>query len=151
MLHRFEAFTKAISTSYKCIQKIKKYEMDMYGLKGSHVMCLFVLGQNKDGLSAVELCKACNLDKAAVSRILPALQEEGYIFSNKIDDRKYRIKNCLTEEGKKIADALNLLITNVVDRCGRGLTIPERENFYNSFETITKNLVELTTEMEKTK
>ena len=151
MLQRFAAFTKAISTSYKCIQKIKKYEMDMYGLKGSHVMCLFTLGQNKDGLSAVELCKVCNLDKAAVSRILPALQAEGYVFSNKVGDQKYRIKNCLTEEGKKIADALNLLITNVVDRCGRGLTIPERENFYNSFETITKNLVELTTEMEKTK
>ena len=151
MLQRFEAFTKAVSTSYKCIQKIKKYEMDMYGLKGSHVMCLFALGQNKDGLSAVELCNTCNLDKAAVSRILPALQEEGYIYQNKTDNRKYRIKHCLTEEGKKIADALNVLITNIVDRCGRGLTVPERINFYSSFEVITKNLAEVTAEMEQKK
>ena len=149
MLHRFEAFTKAVTTSYKCIQKIKKYEMDTFGLKGSHVMCLFALGKNENGLSAVELCKTCNLDKAAVSRILPALQSEGYIYADKIGNQKYRIKHRLTEKGKEISNALNLLITNVVDRCGRGLTVPEREQFYASFEQITENLAELTEEMEK--
>lgn len=151
MLQRFEAFTKAVSVSYKCIQKIKKYEMDTFGLKGSHVMCLFALGQNEGGLSATELCKTCSLDKAAVSRILPTLEQEGYVYANRIGNQKYRIKHCLTEEGKKISDAINLLITGVVDRCSRGLTIPERVNFYNSFEVITQNLAEFTDEMEQGK
>ena len=122
--------------------------MDTFGLKGSHVMCLFNLGQNEKGLSATELCKICHLDKAAVSRILPALQAEGYIYPDIKGEQKYRIKYRLTDEGKKIADALNLLITNVVTRCGSGLTISERENFYNSFAVITKNLSEFVNEME---
>ena len=37
MIERFETFTTNIASIYKNIVKIKKYEMNKIGLKGTHV------------------------------------------------------------------------------------------------------------------
>ena len=41
MLQRFEDFVTGITVCYKYIQRIKSAEMTEFGLKGTHVMCLF--------------------------------------------------------------------------------------------------------------
>ena len=46
MLQRFQDFVTGITQCYRSIQKIKSTEMTEFGLKGTHVMCLFFLGQN---------------------------------------------------------------------------------------------------------
>ena len=73
MIRRFKEFTKNISFAYKYIIKIKSAAIKEFGLKGSHVMCLFYIGESENGLTATKLCKLCGEDKAAISKSLAAL------------------------------------------------------------------------------
>ena len=59
MLQRFETFVTGITTCYKCIQRIKSMEMTEFVLKGAHLMCLFFLHHNPEGLTAAQLCQLC--------------------------------------------------------------------------------------------
>ena len=45
MIQRFDAFVSGITSCYKYIQRIKSMEMTEFGLKGTHVMCLYYLRQ----------------------------------------------------------------------------------------------------------
>ena len=56
MIERFEKLTSGITQVYKSIQRIKKHRMDSLGLKGSHVMCIYYLSKNPEGLTAADLC-----------------------------------------------------------------------------------------------
>ena len=46
MIQRFDAFVSGITSCYKYIQRIKSMEMTEFGLKGTHVRCLYYLRQN---------------------------------------------------------------------------------------------------------
>ncbi|MBQ1215815.1 MAG: MarR family transcriptional regulator [Firmicutes bacterium] len=97
---RFQAFVTGISVCYKYIQKIKSLEMTEFGLKGAHAMFLFFLHSHPEGLTAAQLSQLCAEDKAAVSRSLASLLEEGYIVS---DEKKYRSRIRLTQRGEEVA------------------------------------------------
>ena len=139
MIERFDAFVTGITTCYKYIQKIKSIEMTDLGLKGNHVMCIFYLNRNDEGLTAAELSQLCGEDKAAISRTLGILQEEGYVKSG---EKKYRAPLHLTESGKKIAQYVDNLIREWVGRGGDGLSEEERNTFYRSLDIISSNLRE---------
>ena len=93
MLQRFQSFVTGVTQCYKSIQKIKATEMTEFGLKGTHVMCLFYLSQHPEGLTAAQLSQMCAEDKAAISRTLAVLQERDYIQAG---EKKYRAPLCLT-------------------------------------------------------
>ena len=139
MIDRFEAFVTGITTCYKYIQKIKSIEMTEYGLKGNHVMCIFYLYRNENGLTAAQLSQLCGEDKAAISRTLGSLQEEGYV---KAGEKKYRAPIYLTEAGRKVAQYVDEHIKEWVGRGGDGLSDEERNAFYHSLEIISSNLRE---------
>lgn len=141
MLQRFEAFVTGITVCYKFIQRIKSAEMSEFGLKGTHVMCLFFLHHNPDGLTAAQLCQLCAEDKAAISRTVAALQEQGYVESG---DKKYRAVLSLTQAGKDLAGKMDGLIEQWVSLGGDGLTDGERAAFYSTLERISENLREKT-------
>ena len=73
MDHRFETFSLSILELNRYLQKIKELEMKQFGLKASHTMCLYYLGQHPEGLTATQLTELCKEDKAAVSRCLSQL------------------------------------------------------------------------------
>lgn len=137
MLQRFEAFVTGITVCYKYIQRIKSMEMTELGLKGTHVMCLFFLHQNPQGLTAAQLCQLCAEDKAAISRTLVTLQEKGYIYSG---EKKYRTPLYLTESGIQLASQLEGLIQQWVGSGGDGLIDEERAAFYRTLSHIANNL-----------
>lgn len=137
MLQRFEAFVTGITVCYKYIQRIKSAEMTEFGLKGAHVMCLFYLHHNPQGLTAAQLCQLCAEDKAAISRTLMTLQERGYIQTG---EKKYRFPLQLTEEGTRIAVEVDALIQQWVGFGGDGLTDEERAVFYKALTHIGGNL-----------
>ena len=87
MIQRFQAFVTGITVCYKYIQRIKSAEMTEFGLKGTHMMCLFFLHHQPEGLTAAQLCQLCAEDKAAISRTLATLQKNGYILAG---EKKYR-------------------------------------------------------------
>ena len=77
LIERFEIFTNSLTKAYKCIQKIKLAEAERMGMKANHMMCMYYLGKNPEGLTATELCKLCIEDKAAYrERLLTLLKKD---------------------------------------------------------------------------
>ena len=137
MNQRFQSFVTGITVCYKYIQRIKSMEMTELGLKGTHVMCLFFLYQNPEGLTAAKLCQLCAEDKAAISRTLAFLQQEGYLLST---GHRYRAVLTLTEKGTQTAQQLEKLIGQWVGFGGDGLSEEDRATFYRVLEHISGNL-----------
>lgn len=139
MIQRFQSFVTGITVCHKYIQKIKSMEMTEFGLKGTHVMCLFFLRHNPDGLTAAQLTELCAEDKAAISRNIALLQQKGYIAEG---EKRYRSKLHLTKSGEVLADRIDTLIEQWVELGGDGLTEEERAIFYMALERIAGNLRE---------
>ena len=91
MIQRFEKLVTGITRIYKSIQKIKKNQMNILGLKGTHVMCLHFLSRYPEGLTATRLSQLCNEDKAGISRILADLEQKRLIrYSGQESKKKYQ-------------------------------------------------------------
>ena len=141
MIDRFHTFVCDITLCYKSIQRIKSAEMTEFGLKGTHVMCLFYLHHEPNGLTAAQLCSCCEEDKAAISRTLAELTEKGYICpAQSIGKKKYRAPMQLTAAGIEVAEKVDSLITQWVSAGGDGLTEEERTVFYRALNIISENL-----------
>ena len=138
MIQRFDAFVSGITSCYKYIQRIKSLEMTEFGLKGTHVMCLYYLRQNPAGLTASQLCGLCAEDKAAISRTVSELRSQGYITS--LSQKAYRAMLILTSAGQEIARKFDHLIEGWVTTGGDGLSDEERSDFYKVLSTIADNL-----------
>lgn len=140
MLGRFKEFTKNISLAYKYLIKIKSFGIREFGLKGSHLMCLFYIGESENGLTATELCRLCCEDKAAISKALSALGDNGYVVLENGENKKYRSTYLLTEAGMQVVDSVKEKIFSAVSLGGNGLSEEDREVFYRSLQVIVDNL-----------
>lgn len=138
MIDRFNIFTTTITELYKNLQRIKKREMSGLGLRGIHVMCLFRLKHNPEGLTLTQLSNSCAEDKAAMSRIVNELTELGYVTSN--PEKKYRAPITLTAKGFEASNKVDKMIEEAVGAGGDGLTDEERVIFYRSTARISENL-----------
>lgn len=138
MIQRFDAFVSGITSCYKYIQRIKSLEMTEFGLKGTHVMCMYYLRQNPGGLTASQLCGLCAEDKAAISRTVSELKSRGYITT--LSEKAYRAMLTLTAAGQEIARKFDQLIESWVSIGGDGLSDEERTDFYRSLSAIAENL-----------
>ena len=138
MIQRFDAFVSGITSCYKYIQRIKSLEMTEFGLKGTHVMCLYYLRQYPTGLTASQLCGLCAEDKAAISRTVSELKSRGYITT--LSQKAYRAMLTLTNAGQEVARKFDRLIEGWVSTGGDGLSDEERSDFYKTLSTITDNL-----------
>ncbi len=139
MIGRFEVFTFALSELSQCWSKIATEEMKPYGLKGACIVYLIALYKSQDGLTAAELCKICNKDKADVSRAISAMEKKGMVERT----GGYRAPIVLTEAGRNATYALRERVKLVVEAGGKGLTDENRENFYNALDMIASNLKEI--------
>ena len=138
MIQRFDAFVSGITACYKYIQRIKSMEMTEFGLKGTHVMCLYYLRRNPAGLTAAQLCGLCAEDKAAISRTVSELRSRGYITS--LSKKAYRAMLTLTAAGQELSRKFDQLIEDWVTAGGAGLTDEERLDFYKALSSIADNL-----------
>ncbi len=141
MNNRFETFVIMISQINRSIQIIKNHEMEKYGLKGTHVMCLYQLKQHEEGITSKDLALLCGEDKAAISRTLSKLEGKGLVTFVDVEGKKrYRTIIMLTEEGRMICNKLNQIIAEMVQLNGEGYTEKEREVFYRVLSEIANNL-----------
>lgn len=141
MIDRFETFATTIASINRCVHKIKTHEMQALGLKGTHGMCLYILGKSSSGLTSTQLCKKVNEDKAAVSRAVSELMEKGYVYSDIDEDKRaYRAKIMLTNQGEEALAYINGRVDQALDIIGDGLDEEKRRIFYESLALIAKNL-----------
>ena len=140
MISKFERFSIAISYINRCIQKIEREEMAKYGLKGPHAECLLVLNQYPEGITAARLCEVSDKDKAAVSRMLAELEENGMIIREDPDGKRYRAQLKLTEKGKHVAADVNYLMSLAVAKAISGVEYSKGEAFFQVLKLIMENL-----------
>ena len=133
----FETFTITILKINKLVQKIKHREMRKYGLQCIHVMCIYYLKENKEGLTASELMRLSFEDKAAISRALKVLKQKGYI---EYDPRTYNAQVTLTPSGYLVADEIYEKAERAVKGGSAVMSEEERAFFYRSLQTIAENL-----------
>lgn len=133
----FEDFTISILTLNKLVQKIKTFEMEKFGLKSIHVMCIYYLNKNPQGLTAKELGELTLEDKAAISRALKIMHEDG-IVQYDFNSRNSLVG--LTCKGKEIADDICKKAGRAVSAGALDCTVEERSFFYKSLGTIVENL-----------
>ena len=134
MIERFEQLTLGVSRIYKNIQKIKKQSMESFGLKSTHVMCLHYLSLYPDGLSAAELCRKCEENKAGISRILTDLEHRSLIqYLPSSGGKKYRSRAVLQ---------INQRILQAVEAASQGISDSQRAVFYRVLLQIGENLEE---------
>lgn len=134
MEERYGIFTQRIARISRCIRRLKAEEMARFGLKGPHVSCLYYLGL--DGpLTAAELSERCDEDKAAVSRTLEFLLQNGYVTTEAVS-RRYRSPLYLTDRGREVFAALQARIASMEDAASMGLTEEQRSKMYAALELI---------------
>jgi len=146
MIDRFEQFCSSISGIYKSIQKIKRDEMARYGLKGPHAQCLITLHHRKEGVTFARLCEACELDKAAVSRVVAELEEKGMIKREASGDKLYRAPLYLTPSGWEIAQRISGIAETAVEIAGGGISETDRAAMYQSLGQIAAQLQRISRE-----
>ena len=141
MIQRFEVFVNAITAINRSINKLKMQEMKSFGLKGTHVMCLFQLQKHPDGLTSAMLTQLCDEDKAAISRALSELSKKELIVYEEVPgQRRYRSLITLTQEGKDITTKMYEKIMHAVGAGAQGYSDEERDTFYHVLLLVTKNL-----------
>lgn len=140
MYSRFEQFSFVISSIYRYIQKIERAEMVRYGFKGAYAQYLAALRRHPDGLTATQLCEACDLDKAAVSRVVGEMEQRGLVVRQNAGDSRYRARILLTDEGHRAADYVRERAEIAVQEVGKNLSDEDRKVFYAALESIAANL-----------
>ena len=140
MLSRFEHFSSSISCIYRYIQKIERIEMEKFGLKGPHVQCLLAMDRHPEGITAAQLCTVCDKDKAAISRTVAELEQEGMVLRETPNGSRYRALLRLSQRGIAAAAQLNDRVVLAVEKAGEGLSDEQRAVFYSVLELIAGNL-----------
>ena len=149
MKERFETFVTAIMQIYRSIQRIKSQEMAAFGLKGTHVMCLFQLQQHPDGLTGGQLAQLCDEDKAAISRSVAELRTCGLVQIPEGSGRRYRVQITLTEQGRAVTQQMDSRIIEAVMNAAQGYSREERETFYRVLLQVAYNLQEACLNLEE--
>lgn len=139
--HRFGQFALAVSRIHHCIQKIKTIEMQRYDLKAVHVMCVYLLEENPDGLAPTVIVEQTGEDKAAISRALKDLRQRGLVeLAQEGDSRAYRTPVRLTQEGVELAKEVHATIRQYFTRMAPETTAEERAVFYRVLFQLSDNL-----------
>lgn len=139
MEKRFETFTGLIAKISQSIRRIKTVEMAEFDLKSSHVSCLYYL-YKAGSLTAKELSELCEEDKAAVSRTVEYLENNGYIVCRSTAKKRYKAPFSLTELGEKISGQIAQKIDAILEKAGAGMSETERETLYRCLGVISGNL-----------
>ena len=142
-MNRYVEFTLLISKINRSITKIKNSEMDDFGLKGTHVSCLYYL-YLEEGMTAKELCEKCGEDKGAISRSLEYLEENDYIACDDNKEKRYRAVLFLTNKGKEVANKVSEKINKVLESVNVCMSDSERDIFYKGLVNIADNLENIT-------
>ena len=164
MQERFETFTVLISSISRSIRRLKTEEMAEFNLKSPHVSCLYYLYKAQP-MTAAELCEVCDEDKAAVSRSILYLEQNGFLVRcepgrspgrspglrpgrsaaapTASGGKHYRTPLVLTEKGQEAATRLVRRIDSVLDAVADGVSEEDRVILYRALKQIDRNLAEM--------
>ncbi len=139
---RFEDFVSIIEALHKEIRRIKAAEASHLGFRGSDVMCLYYLAKHPDGLTGSELSRLADVSRAAMSRTIAHLQEDGLVEVGETGEEtsRYRVPVRLTERGREVTRPLDDIVQSVLSEMSVTLTEGQRKEMYVSLNHILDRL-----------
>lgn len=143
---RFERFTLLLDGIHKGINKLKDELAPALGVKSVHLLWLYHLWRNPEGLTSAEIAQARKIDRSLVSREIEGLEENGYITLVEVKGkrRKYNARISLTEKGRELAEKIADEAMRIQSAVDPGITEEELECFYNTLERLYENFEKLT-------
>ncbi len=139
MDENFHKFTSVFAEINHSMHRLKTECMAEFGLKSSHLLCLYYL-YNESPLCTTELIKLCCEDKGSISRTVKELKEKGYIVSRNTLTNIYRVPIVLTQKGQETGEKLTEKIDSVMSKTSLGITNEEMTVMYKALKTIAENL-----------
>lgn len=139
MQERFQAFTRIVASVSRSIYRIKSEAMSQFGLKSSHVSCIYYI-YRAESITASCLCDMCEEDKANISRSLRYLEENGYVVRDNPYSSRHRGRLSLSEKGRYIGKFLSEQVDRVIGIASEGVDDQERGIMYTALGKISKNL-----------
>ena len=136
---RFEIFSASVLHLVKSVQVLKAQKMAEYGLKGTTAAALCRVLESENGLTPTELCVACEIDKAQVSRSVAELVEKGFLVRDAIDAHRYKQKYRLTAAGRRAAIDVSRAIREIEEAVSRGISPIELDRFYHTLYCLCDN------------
>ena len=140
MVERFEQFSALISSAYRLVQKLERTEMEAYGLKGAFAQYLLIMSRCPQGITATQLCEACEKDKAAVSRVVAEMEDKGLVVREGEGEQSYRALLLLTDEGKRAAEFVSQRASIAVIKANEGIGEENRRIFYETLAQFNDNM-----------
>lgn len=141
---RFEEFSALISSVYGNIQKLKARYTTQLGLKAVHVLWLYLLRTHPEGLSASELAAAAQSNRSLVSREIAVLFDKGIIYTQENGGkRRYGWKLILTEKGRRLADIIAAIVTDIQKTVSRDIPEENLITFYQTLKVLANSFEEL--------
>lgn len=138
---RFEDFVGLIAALSKEIQRIRAHEAAKLGLKGADVMVLYYLARNPEGLTSAELARRAGVTRAAVSRSLMGLEEEGLVRVEEDETSgRYNAPLFLTPRAEEVMARADDVISHVVCEAGGVLDDERRAEMYSSLGLVLEQL-----------
>lgn len=140
---RFLRFSFAIDQIAKNLQKIKNEKLARFGLRSMHLMCLFQLDKNPDGLTGTELSRRCQVDKAFISRVTGDLCQADYVSYSNTEGSHYNNKFVLTESGRHVMAQIRKILEDAVEQVTSGISADEFTQFYRILEQLDNGLCQI--------
>lgn len=137
--NRFELFSTSVAQLVKAVTALKSRKMAKYGLKGTGALCLCQILESDGGLTATELGKRGEIDKAQVSRCMAELTDKGLVYLDEQNGRKYKQKYRLTEYGLVVAKDVQKTSELLQEAVSSGITQEELESFYRTLYKLCDN------------
>lgn len=141
--NRFEIFSTSVGQLVKAVTALKSRKMAKYGLKGTGALCLCQILESDSGLTATELCRRGEIDKAQVSRCMNELTEKGLVYLEEQDGRKYKQKYRLTPYGEMVAHDVQRTAELLQNAVRKGISEEELEAFYRTLYKLCDNFDEV--------
>ena len=149
--NRFEVFSTSIHQVIRAVQQLKSRKIAQYDLKGTGALCLCQLFESEDGLSAAELARLAQIDKAQVSRCVGELTARGFIYRDDREGRRYKQKYRLTEEGHAVAADVSGEFGRIQNALETDVTPEELSAFFVTLQKLCGNFEELLEQCESEK
>lgn len=138
---RFKKFTLLIDGIHKSIHNLKITIAPHLGVKGVHVLWVWELLKNPDGLTAAELAMRSMVNRSLVSREIEELREGGYVVLELDGGNKYNGKLRLTEKGRELAESIGGEVVRIQDAVDEGISEEELDAFYLTLEKLNNNFL----------
>lgn len=147
MQHRVTDYMTLVVAAYKKMQQIKKKQTAIYGaygIKSQHVMVLYFLGHNLQGLTVTELASLCCEDKSATSRAVDYLAEQGYVIHEEDSARRrWRSKVTITPSGMRLCRIIDRVSIEASNAVKADISEGDLDVFYRVFHQMVGNMDKL--------